>query len=118
MFLADFGLGKIGLDAGRTTMQAGTPAFRPPEQLRGGELVGAGSDVYALGCIVVELFSERQIWKGLSTHTIILKVVRGSFPSMDFLPPEIKSIVENCFVSVDQRITTAQLLKSLCKLLY
>ncbi len=60
MFLADFELGRIGLDAGRTTMQAGTPAFRPPEQLRG-ELVGAGTDVYALGCIVVELFSERQV---------------------------------------------------------
>ncbi len=116
-FLADFGLGKIGVDAGRTTMQAGTPAFQPPEQLKG-ELVGVGSDVYALACIVVELFSESQIWKGLSTHTIILKVAGGSFPCVDYVPPEIKSIVENCFVPVDRRISAATFLKNLCKLLH
>ena len=71
--MADFGLGKIGGGAGRTTMQAGTPAFQPPEQLKG-EMVGSGSDIYALACLVVELFSEKQVWEGLSTHTIILKV--------------------------------------------
>ena len=45
--------------AGRTTMQAGTPAFQPPEQLKG-ELCEEGSDVYALGCIMTELFGESQ----------------------------------------------------------
>ena len=35
---ADFGLGKLAislLGAGRTTMNAGSPAFQPPEQLKG-----------------------------------------------------------------------------------
>ncbi len=51
VYLADFGLGKImnKLKVGRTTMQAGTPAFQPPEQLKGEEC-GIKSDIYALGC--------------------------------------------------------------------
>ena len=60
-------------------MQAGTPAFQPPEQLKG-ELCGEGSDVYALGCIMTELFGEKPIWSNLSPHTIILKVAGGDFP--------------------------------------
>jgi serine/threonine protein kinase len=56
VYIADFGLGKLLTNicgAGRTTMQAGTPAFQPPEQLMG-EACGVGSDVYAMGCIMVE----------------------------------------------------------------
>ena len=41
-------------------MQAGTPAFQPPEQLKE-QLCGEGSDVYALGCIMTELFGEKPI---------------------------------------------------------
>ena len=116
VYLADFGLGKIGGAAGRTTMQAGTPAFKPPEQLKG-EVVGVGSDIYALACLVVELFSETQIWKGLSTHTIILKVAGGSFLNINNLPSEIKAIVEQCFVPLERRVSAATFLKQLCKLL-
>ena len=59
--------------AGRTTMQAGTPAFQPPEQLKG-ETCGEGSDVYALGCIITELFGKQPVLSGMAPHTIILKV--------------------------------------------
>ena len=37
----------------RTTMQAGTPAFQSPEQLKG-KAIGVSTDVYALACIIVE----------------------------------------------------------------
>ncbi len=117
VFVADFGLGKVALDcAGRTTMSAGTPAFQPPEQLRG-ELVGVGTDMYATACIVVELFGERPVWDKLSPHTIIFKVAGGAFPSTAHLPREIVSIVEKCFVPADLRISAAAFLKLLCELL-
>ena len=63
--------------AGRTTMQAGTPVFQPPEQLEG-EMCGEGSDVYALGCIMTELFGEEAVWSDMSPHTIMLSLCYGS----------------------------------------
>lgn len=50
-------------------MQAGTPAFQPPEQLKG-EACGVGSDVYALACMIVEVFGGKPVWAGMSPHTI------------------------------------------------
>lgn len=114
--IADFGLGKIipTLGAGRTTMQAGTPAFQPPEQIKG-ELCGVGSDVYALGCIITEVFGEKPIWSGVAPHTIILKVASGTFPDVNHLDDKIKSIVKRCFVSVNERASAAELLKAICQ---
>ena len=101
--------------ASRTTMQAGTPAFQPPEQLKG-EKYGEGSDVYALGCIMTELFGGTPVWNGMSPHTIILNVAGGNFPSISHLPLEIKSIVGMCFV-VDRDSTSAVvILREICKL--
>lgn len=85
-------------------MQAGTPAFKPPEQLQG-ELVGVGTDMYALACIVLEIFGERQVWEGLAPHTIILKVAGGAFPSASHVPREVQALVEKCFVTVELRIS-------------
>ena len=120
MFLADFGLGKVLTKcggAGRTTMTAGTPAFQPPEQLKG-EMVGVGTDIYALAyCIVVEIFGGRPVWEGLAAHTIILKVAGGMFPPVNHLPKSIVAIVAKCFVSVELRISAASFLKALCELL-
>ena len=101
--------------AGRTTMQAGTPAFQPPEQLRG-EMVGVGSDIYALACIVLELFSEKQLWEGLAPHTIILKVAGGTFPSTAHVGAKIGALIKKCFVPVEQRISTPSFLKEVCDL--
>lgn len=43
IILADFGMSKLmsTFGAGRSTMQGGTPAFQPPEQLKG-EQCGVG----------------------------------------------------------------------------
>lgn len=96
-------------------MQAGTPAFQPPEQLRG-EMVGVGSDMYALACIVLEIFGEKQLWEGMSAHTIILKVAGGSFPSITHVGAEIQTLISKCFVPVELRISASIFLKGLCDL--
>ena len=97
-------------------MRAGTPSFQPPEQLRG-EMVGVGSDIYALACIVFELFGGKPLWEGLAPHTIILRVAGGSFPSTSHVGDEIKSIIDQCFTSVELRIPATHFLKALCNLL-
>ena len=94
-------------------MQAGTPAFQPPEQLRG-ELCGVGSDVYALGCIITEVFGEKEIWNGLAPHTIILKVAGGSYPDISHLSPGVKEVMQICFVPVEQRASAADVLGAIC----
>ena len=118
VWLADFGLGRLAtslLGAGRTTMNAGTPAFQPPEQLKG-ERCGTGSDIYALGCVVVELFSEKKVWSKSSPHTIIFKVVGGEYPSTTNLPDCIQAITKLCFVKFEERAGALAILKQLCLL--
>ena len=90
-------------------MQAGTPAFQPPEQLKG-EMLGPGSDMYALACIAVELFGEKPVWEGMAPHTIILQVASDQFPQVDHLPEEVGHLVGQCFVEVKQRISAVQFL--------
>lgn len=118
VFLADFGLGKVlgCIERGRTTMVAGTPAFQPPEQLKN-ESCGVSSDTYALACIIVEIFGGRPVWEGLPSHTIILKVAGGTYPSVSHLSPEIAAIAEMGFVQMNQRASAVSILKELCKLL-
>ena len=113
VWLADFGLGKLVTSlhgAGRTTMSAGSPAFQPPEQLKG-EMVGTGSDIYALGCVIVELFSEKRIWPNLSPHTVIFKVVSGEYPSTADLPKAVRDITMLCFIKYEERAKAAAILK-------
>ena len=118
VFLADFGLGKVlnNCMRGRTTMQAGTPAFQPPEQLKH-EACGVESDVYAFACILLEIFGEKPVWEGLPPHTIILRVAGGTYPSVDHLPARVADVVQMCFVPKQQRANAAMVLKALCRLL-
>ena len=96
-------------------MCAGTPAFQSPEQLKG-EACGVLCDVYAGGCILVELFGEVPIWKDLSPHTIILKVASGCFPSTDHLPVVVQRVVSSCLTELSQRSSSTVILQELCKM--
>ena len=55
------------------TMLTGTPGFQPPEQLRS-ESIGLTSDIYALGAVLLVLFSEKPVWPKLSPYQIMFKV--------------------------------------------
>lgn len=61
--LLDFGIAKMlsadGNMATRTQLQAMTPEYAAPEQLRG-ESVGTATDVYALGMVAYELLAGRR----------------------------------------------------------
>ena len=54
-------------------MVAGTLGFHPREQLQASS-IGIECDVYAVGTVMVVMFSERQVWPTLTPFQIINKV--------------------------------------------
>ncbi len=115
MYVGDFGLAKIKAGTRRTTQsKAGTPGFQAPEQLRG-EDIGPHCDVYAFGCITYELFSERPIWDGLSTHAIMFRVaVQGEHPPIIHVHSKVRPVLSNCFAEAINRGTAIDLLNVIC----
>ena len=62
VFLADFGMGRLLSETrvfGTWTTNARSPSFKAPEKLRG-KTITTAVDVYAVGGILVELFSGEQ----------------------------------------------------------
>ena len=58
-------------------MQAGTPAFQPPEQLKG-EAIGVGTDIYALACHSGSVWRKASVGGPISPYHY-LNVAGGSF---------------------------------------
>jgi serine/threonine-protein kinase len=62
--ILDFGIAKL-LDRGATTARTqagttfGTPLYMSPEQCRGGPDIGPASDIYSLGCMLLEMTCGR-----------------------------------------------------------
>jgi serine/threonine protein kinase len=85
--LIDFGIAKTRreVDQGQTVYGSmlGTPAYCPPEQIRGEhEKINASSDIYALGNIVFELFSGHQPFGG-TQFEVSTKQVNDPIPEDD-----------------------------------
>lgn len=84
----------------RTETQAGhvmgTPAYLPPEVLRG-EKADARSDLWALGVVLYQMLSGRLPFRGATTLEVssgILKV--APLPLSDSVPPGLRAIVTRC----------------------
>ena len=110
----DFGLAKAfagdGADASNSNsptlsiaatqqgMILGTAAYMSPEQARGQE-VDKRTDIWALGCVLLEMLTGRQAFPGNLASDIIAAVIRAE-PDWDGLPPRIhptlKSLLERC----------------------
>ena len=119
MYLGDFGLGKMMTGTwvfGHSTMQAGTPGFQSPQQLRGEDL-SPSCDVYALGALLTELFGAKPIWDKLTNHTIIYNVAHlGELPRFDHIPPDVQAIVKLCLCPASTRAGAATVLGMVCEL--
>ena len=62
----DFGIAKIGAlnpAEAETTMAIGTPAYMPPEQIRGDRWIGPPADLYAAGHIAFALLAGEAYWQ-------------------------------------------------------
>ena len=78
----------------------GTYPYMAPEMFRKGHRSRA-VDIYALGCLFLELFGKRRVWPGLDGPDIMMKVL-GSYGT----PPEMPdtSHLESCYQSLCQKL--------------
>jgi len=101
----DFGLAKLAAGGERTmaelTGQAaiGTPRYMSPEQCVG-EPVGAGTDVYALGCVLMECLSGAAPFERKSVRGFVMAHLREPPPPLaerwPEAPEELTRLVDRC----------------------
>lgn len=113
--MADFGLARfINCSIGSTTQAAGTPSYQSPEQLMGKVKIPEACDVYAMGCVLVELFLEKALWSSNNAFEIIYKVtVERLQPSYEELPTCLHKCCCAIFCPEGERATSNQMLKLL-----
>ena len=108
--LLDFGLarpsdvdGSTEAIAGRTTLTldqavVGTLAYMAPEQIDG--RADARSDIFALGAVMVEVFTGRPAFAGDTPSAILGAIVQGEPPSVaearPQAPPGLDRVVRRC----------------------
>ena len=122
IYLADFGVSKVlhkTIATIKTNLSAGsigTPGYQSIEQLVAG-IITESVDVYALGCVLIELFGGQRVWEGLSAVQIVVKVVSEKrVPDTTHLPPAIQELVAKCLQQKTERATAMQVLNRLLKL--
>ena len=90
--IADFGLAEVAQVVRGSKALEGTPFYMSPEQLAGGE-VTLGSDLYALGLIMYEIFAGRPAYEGRSLDD--LRRARQTPPrSLTGIAPGIDQFVD------------------------
>jgi serine/threonine-protein kinase len=97
--VTDFGLAKLvegddSLSKTRSGVAMGTPSYMSPEQIRDAKNVDLRSDVFAMGCILYELFTGAQAFYGDDILEIFNKVATGSYHPPRDLRPDLPRDVE------------------------
>jgi eukaryotic-like serine/threonine-protein kinase len=89
--LADFGLARITFDNSELTSHGqyvGTPAYMPPEQLRGGK-VDARADLFSLGCVIYYMLVGYSPFQGRTQGETIHKILGDEAKSLLEIDPSI-----------------------------
>jgi serine/threonine-protein kinase len=96
--VADFGVARaLQVAAGERLTEAGlslgTPLYMSPE-VSAGEEAGAGSDIYALGCMLYEMLVGEPPYLGTTAQAIMSKHVTHAIPSPAALRPGLPGSVD------------------------
>ncbi|MEU6997326.1 serine/threonine-protein kinase [Nonomuraea sp. NPDC046570] len=101
----DFGLAMLretdGTQFTRVGQILGTPAYMAPEQIQSG-LAEPRSDLYALGCVLHEMLTGRQLFTGPTEYAVFEKQVKERPPAVPGLPAELSALLD-CLLEKDPR---------------
>jgi serine/threonine protein kinase/tetratricopeptide (TPR) repeat protein len=92
--IVDFGLARVAATPSMTQSMAvaGTPAYMSPEQTVGG-VVDPRSDVWALGVVMVEMFTGAHPFQRTNTAAIAFAILNQPPAVLDATPPLIQPIL-------------------------
>ncbi|RKP08881.1 kinase-like domain-containing protein [Thamnocephalis sphaerospora] len=94
-------------------MIAGTPNWMAPEVI---ELKGAStaSDIWSLGCTIVELLTGKPPYWGLLPMTTLFRIVEDDSPPLpEEISPDLRDFLQQCFCKEpEERPTARELLES------
>ncbi|GAA2780685.1 serine/threonine-protein kinase [Saccharopolyspora taberi] len=94
----DFGLAMLrDTDVAQFTRAGqivGTPAYMAPEQIQHG-VAGTRSDLYALGCVLHEMLTGRQLFTGPTAYAVFEKQVKQPPPTLHGVPSELDRLVQD-----------------------
>jgi DNA-binding SARP family transcriptional activator len=89
-----------GSSAIETAVTIAAPAYASPEQLEGGRLPDARSDVYSLGCVLFETLAGMPPFAPSGGHAILARKLTEPAPSVrdarESVPAEIDAILRTC----------------------
>lgn len=96
--LIDFGIAKDQTGPGKTTTlgsTAGTALYMSPEQIRGKAV--SASDVWAFGCVVMELFTGRPLFAAENIMAVAIEIDRREIKTdAAEIPPEVRDFLGRC----------------------
>jgi outer membrane protein assembly factor BamB len=94
--LIDFGIARVvdGTRLTATDSVLGTPSYMSPEQAQGGS-VGPPGDVFSLGGVVYFAATGQAPFGGGIPAALLYRIVFDE-PSLDDLPPQLRSLVAAC----------------------
>ncbi|MFZ5477030.1 MAG: serine/threonine-protein kinase [Myxococcota bacterium] len=120
--VADFGLAKLFADGTqpsntRTGMAMGTPGYMAPEQYRSAKHVDQRADVYALGCILYDLWCGGPAFRGETILQMFSAAEQEAYEPprkrRPDLPPNVeRAIVGALAAEADRRIPSAEALRA------
>src|SRR6185369_2151056 len=96
--VADFGVARAVSDAAdsnltQTGMMVGTPAYMSPEQASDTP-VDVRCDIYALGCVLVEILAAQPPFTGTTPIAIIAQRITGPAPALGTAGASVPLAVE------------------------
>ena len=106
--VADFGIASAISAAGETGltetgMVVGTPLYMAPEQMSGGPVDGR-ADVYALSCVVYEMFAGEPPYTGPTPQSVIAKRQADPVPSVRRLRDAVPDCAEQALMKALAKI--------------
>lgn len=103
--ILDFGIAKLSGDhPGQMKTQTGalmgTPVYMSPEQCRGAGDVGARSDIYSLGCVLMTMLTGRPPFEGEGSGDLIVAHMTAPPPlassRVPNIPPALDRVLQRC----------------------